>query len=199
MSDIKSLLEYRKKLKARKPDFIRQDAHKRPALGRKWRRPRGIQSKMRKHLHGYRKSVSTGYSSPRAVKGMHKSGLKPTVVQTLEGIKALGKGQGAVIGHVGMKRKLELLRYAAEKNIAVLNVKDPKAYLAKAEEDRKKTKEEKTSKLQEKKHRQEDLKKAAKAKEAEKKEGVEALTEEGKKEDKKEQVREAEKVLTKRE
>ena len=142
-------------LKAKKPDFIRQDTHKRPALGVKWRRPKGIQAKMRKHLHGYRKQVSTGYSSPRAVRGLHRSGLKEALVHTVEDMKTLDKTQGAVIGHVGLKRKLELLRYALEKKLTVLNVKDPQAFLKKVEEENKMRKEKKVSKIQEKKQKQE--------------------------------------------
>ena len=48
----------------RKPDFIRQDAHKKPKLGYKWRKPKGSDSKIRKHLKGYRVGVSVGWKKP---------------------------------------------------------------------------------------------------------------------------------------
>ena len=198
MSNTKALLDYRKHLKARKPAFIRQDAHKRPALGRKWRRPKGIQSKMRKHLHGYRRSVSTGYSSPRAVHSLHPSGLQGIVVKTLHELSAVNsKTQGAIIAHVGLKRKMELIQYTIDKKIPVLNVKDPAMYLKKIQEDLQKKKEQQTTKLKEKKTKENELKKVAteKAKETERKENAEAFAEEDKK---KEQVKEMEKVLTKR-
>ena len=54
----KDLLEFRKKIKAKKPNFIRQDAHKKGEIKKKWRRPKGLQSKMRLHKRGYRKSPS---------------------------------------------------------------------------------------------------------------------------------------------
>ena len=149
---------------------------------------------MRLNLHGYRRQVGTGFSSPNAVHGLHRSGLMPVIVRTAEELKALDvKTQGVIIGHVGMKRKLELLKLATEKKAAVLNVKDPAAFLKKVEEERKRRKETQTSRLQQKKQKQEELKKTAKAKEAEKEE---PSSEEDKK---KEQVKEAEKVLTKRE
>ena len=47
MAETKKLLELRKKIKGKKPNFIRQDAHKHKRLARKWRKPKGIQSKMR--------------------------------------------------------------------------------------------------------------------------------------------------------
>ncbi len=196
MSSTKTLLEWRKRLKAKKPDFIRQDAHKRPALGRKWRRPKGIQSKMRKHLHGYRRSVSTGYSSPRAVHGLHPSGMQPVLIHTIKDLKSIdSKIQGVVLAHVGMKRKTELLQYAIEKKITVLNIKDPAAYLKQVQQDRQKQKEEQSTKQKEKQQKSgESRKPEEKAKESvQKEEG--ALPEDEKK---KEQLKEMEKVLTKK-
>jgi len=65
---MKKLLELRKKIKQRKPEFIRQDAHKKAKLKRKWVRPRGIDSKIRLGLKGYGKKPSTGWSSPKGTK-----------------------------------------------------------------------------------------------------------------------------------
>ena len=193
MSALQSLLDYRKHLKRRKPDFIRQDAHKRPALGRKWRRPRGIQSKMRKNKRGYRASVSTGYSSPRAVHGLHPSGLRGVVVHTLRELQALDpKTQGATIAHVGLKRRIELLQHAVDKKIPVLNIKDAAAFLKKTDEERKQKREVQATKLQQKQKKHEELKKTAKAKEE--KQGTADLAPEEKK---KEAIKEMEKVLTK--
>ena len=193
MTTLKQALDYRRHIKSRKPDFIRQDAHKRPALGKKWRRPRGIQSKMRKHLHGYRRSVDTGYRSPVAIRGFHRSGLQGVLVMTLSELNSIDtKTQGAIIAHVGMKRKLELLRQAQAKKIPILNVKDAAAFLKKAEDAIKTGKEAKASKQQKKQAKVEEIKKQSKAKEAEKQEDT---TEEEKR---KEQVKEMEKVLTKK-
>ena len=47
-----SLLELRRAMKRKKPDFIRQDSHKKAGLGAKWRKPKGIHSKMRKKHKG---------------------------------------------------------------------------------------------------------------------------------------------------
>jgi len=194
MNTFQTLLAYRKHMKARKPDFIRQDEHKRPALGKKWRRPKGIQSKMRKNKRGYRASVTTGYSSPRLVRGLHPSGLRAIVIHTLNELNALDpKTQGAMLGHVGLKRKMELLRHAREKNIPVLNVKDVAGFIKKVEDERMQKRQEQTTKLQQKQKRQEELKKTAKEKEGKKEGGEETAPEEKKKE----QLKEMEKVLTK--
>ena len=67
-------LALRAQMKGKKPEFIRQDAHKKPGLGWKWRRPKGITSKMRLHLKGYRRIVKKGYRSPKDVRGLTKDG-----------------------------------------------------------------------------------------------------------------------------
>ena len=44
----KKILELRNARKAKKPDFVRQEAWRRPKLTIKWRQPKGGQSKLRK-------------------------------------------------------------------------------------------------------------------------------------------------------
>ena len=75
---IEKLLEIRKELKGRKPDFIRQDNNRRIRIGRqnRWRKPKGIHSKIRHHFKGRRKMPSPGFKSPAKVRWLHDSGLK---------------------------------------------------------------------------------------------------------------------------
>ena len=76
------LIELRKAIKEKKPIFIRQDNPKRKKLSYKWRKPKGIHSKIRHHFKGRRKMPSPGYKSPAAVRGFHSSGLKIVYVFT---------------------------------------------------------------------------------------------------------------------
>ena len=39
------LLKLRKRIKKKKPRFVRQDSHKKPKLKKKWKKPKGLQSK----------------------------------------------------------------------------------------------------------------------------------------------------------
>lgn len=121
-----SLLEIRKELKERKPDFIRQDYQRRKKLGRKlkWRKPKGIHSKIRHHFKGRRKMPSPGYKSPRKAKGLHSSGLRMVPVHSIEDIKKIKNGsEGAVISkNVGIKKKLGILKMAKEIEVKVLNL-----------------------------------------------------------------------------
>ena len=58
------LLELRNERKAKKPDFVRQEAWRRPKLAIKWRQPKGMQSKLRKKYRGkgkHRRTHHQGY------------------------------------------------------------------------------------------------------------------------------------------
>ena len=121
---IENLLEIRKELKERKPDFIRQDTHKRKKLSIKWRKPKGIHSKIRHHFKGRRKMPSPGYKSPGKVKNLHSSGFKIINIASVENLKEIKKeSEGIIISkNVGMEKKLKMLKMAKELDIRVLNL-----------------------------------------------------------------------------
>ena len=126
MEDIKKLLELRSKIKDKKPDFIRQDYQRRKRLGRKlkWRKPKGIHSKIRHQFKGRRKLPSPGYKSPILVRNLHSSGLKPINIHSLKDLeKIYPQSEGIIVSKsVGMKKKLELLKKANELKLSVLNL-----------------------------------------------------------------------------
>jgi len=190
---IENLLEIRRNIKERKPIFIRQDNPKRMKLNDKWRKPKGIHSKIRHRFKGRRKMPSPGYKSPRKVKGLHSSGLKIINVFSLDNLKGIKKeNEGIVVAkNVGMRKQLEIFRKAKQDNIKVLNLNvDEK--IKKIEEiiNSKKKKEAKEKKPEIKEEKQ---------KKKEKKEEVEKSTEENKTETKKDlEKKEKDKLLTKK-
>ena len=187
--ELKELLDIRRKLKGKKPNFIRQDAHKKLGIKRKWRRSKGIQSKMRLKKKGYRRSPSQGYRSSVKIRSLHRSGLKPVLVASLNNIKIKKESEGAVIGNsVGLKKRYEIVKKLEEMQIKILNIKDVKVYLKKIEDMLNVRKEEK-KKLKEKKEK----KKQEKSKKGEKL--SDKLTEEEKK---KEEKKKKDKLLTKK-
>lgn len=126
MSEIKELLEVRRELKERKPAFIRQDHQRRKRIGRRlrWKKPRGIHSKIRHHLKGRRKMPSPGYKSPSKVRGLHLSGMKIVNVSSAKEISNIKKEtEGIVISkQVGIKKRFEILKRAKELGIEALNI-----------------------------------------------------------------------------
>ena len=120
MSD---LSEIRKEKKARKPAFVSQDSWKRRLLPRKsWRRPRGLHSKMRLKKRGNPKSPSHGYRSPKAMRALTPFGTQAVVVSSVKGL-AIASGKDVIISStVGNRKKLEIIKAASEKKLAVLNL-----------------------------------------------------------------------------
>lgn len=197
--DKEKMMELRRRIKSRKPNFIRQDYGKIISLKRKWIKPRGLHSKLRLNRKGHRKNVSRGFGSPKEVKGLSREGLKPVLVGNEKQLKSIDASkEGIIILHIGLKNKISILKEAVAKKINVLNMKDPSAYLKKAEEEFKKRKDTKATADELKKKKKEDLKKKAeeKEKEAKKEKLEETLTDEEKKEQDK---KDKDKVLTQRE
>ena len=122
---IKKLLGLRKEISKRRPEFVMQDQHKRPDLQRRWRRPKGMHSKMRHGVWGRPASVNVGYRGPVAVRGLHDSGLIPVLVQNAEQVAGIdSKTQGAIIAHVGGRKKTQILQACKQKGITIFNVKN---------------------------------------------------------------------------
>jgi large subunit ribosomal protein L32e len=187
------LIQLRKKIKAKKPNFVRQDSHKQAEVKKNWRKPKGLQSKMRLRKKGYRKSVAVGYGSPKKVYGLHPKGLQSIIIKSIKEIENIDpKTQGIIISKtLGQKKKVELIKKAKEKAITILNVKDADKFLKQVEDKLKTKQEEKRAK---------EAEKAKKKKESEKKgEEKEKLDEKLSEDEKKEKEKEEkEKVLTKK-
>jgi len=67
----------------KKPRFRRQESWRYKRVGDRWRKPHGIDSKMRKKVKGWPVSPTTGYRSPKKTRGLHPSGFVETRVQSV--------------------------------------------------------------------------------------------------------------------
>ena len=174
-----------------KKEFTRQDAHKKVRLGNKWRRPKGLHSKMRIGFKGYNKSVSIGYGNPKSTRGLDKSGLKLIIIKSLKDLENIDAKKEciAVAKTIGIRKKVEILKHTMKKGIKVVNVKDVNKFLENVEEKIKKSKEEKEKLRKEKE---------AKKKEKEKKKTIEEKVEKTDEEKKEEEKKERDKLLTKK-
>lgn len=124
-ADTTRLLRLRRELDKHRPLFVRQAAHRYYRIGRdeSWRRPRGLQSKQRRH-YGYRSViVRVGYRSPAKTRGLVPSGFRPIIVRTTADIEKLDAARDAAIiaRTVGTRRRLTLEETARRLGIHVLN------------------------------------------------------------------------------
>ncbi|MEE8183265.1 MAG: 50S ribosomal protein L32e [Thermoplasmata archaeon] len=121
--ETKMLLKLREKQKRKRPAFRRQEWFRYKKLGKSWRKPRGLHSKMRKGLKYRPKMVSVGYRSPRKARGLHPSGFRDALIHNVKELEVLDpKTQAARIGHsVGTRKRVEIEARADEIGIRILN------------------------------------------------------------------------------
>ncbi len=166
-------IELRKEIKKRKPDFRRQDSHKKKRLSRTgYRKSRGLQSKVRLNKRGYVKKANLGYGSPKDAKNLHPSGLAPFVVENVKMLESIDAAKEGVIisGNVGMRNKIQIVKKAMELKLTLLNVKDPKSFIENAESLVKERKEKRTEIKKKQQKKEEKKKDNEKKKEKESKE-----------------------------
>ncbi len=119
------LIEVRKAVKRRKPNFKIQNSND-PAkrFAGRWKRPKGLQSKMRERRKGNPKSVEPGYGSPEPVRGTTPDGFFPVVVKNISELANIQEGCGVVISAgVGMLKRAAIAKAAIDKKLKPLNFK----------------------------------------------------------------------------
>ncbi|MFQ6050404.1 MAG: 50S ribosomal protein L32e [Candidatus Hydrothermarchaeota archaeon] len=112
-----------KKQRSKKPKFLRQEFHKRKKLDDSWRRPRGLQSKMRRRFKGRGAIPCSGYGSPKSEKGIHPSGYEDVLIHTISDLNDIDPETQAIriARGVGSKKKELIIEKAAEMGIRIIN------------------------------------------------------------------------------
>jgi len=128
-------LALRKRLKSKKPKFRRQESWRYKRVSEIWRKPRGMDSKMRKKKKGWPKSVEIGYRGPKAARGLHPSGYIEVLIHTVDDVEKVNpKTQAIRIAHtVGARKRIEITARSGEMDIHVLNPRAVEKPLAEEE------------------------------------------------------------------
>lgn len=116
-------LAIREAISSRRPAFKRQEWFRYSKLGDKWRKPKGIHSKMRRSLKHRPPLVRDGYRGPKEVRGLHPSGFMEVLVHNVGELEGVDPKVQAVrvSGTVGTKKRIDIEDRAEELGIRVLN------------------------------------------------------------------------------
>ncbi|GAA0515776.1 large subunit ribosomal protein L32e [Halorubrum aquaticum] len=106
-----------------KPQFNRQDYHKKKRIPTSWRKPRGGLSKQRRRMKAKGPVVEAGFRSPTASRDLHPSGFEEVRVHNTDDLEGVdGDVQAVRIASKVGGRKRELIEdEAEERGIRVLN------------------------------------------------------------------------------
>jgi len=123
LEEAKKAIKLRRKVKEKKPDFVRQESWRYDRVDESWRRPRGIDSKMRKEVKGWPARVKVGYRGPKEARGLHPTAYREVIVYNVYDLDRVNPKMEAIrIAHtVGAKKRAEILNRARELGIHVLN------------------------------------------------------------------------------
>ncbi|MBI4257884.1 MAG: 50S ribosomal protein L32e [Thaumarchaeota archaeon] len=121
--DLQQLLALRAQINSRRPRFIRQESWRYRRIRENWRKPRGIDSKMRMMVKGWPRIVKVGYRGPRAVRGLHPSGLREVLVSSIGELDKLNPKTDAArfSSTLGRRKRIDLFTKAKNLGIRVLN------------------------------------------------------------------------------
>jgi large subunit ribosomal protein L32e len=121
-------LKVRQRVKKNKPAFVRPESWRYVRLKENWRKPKGLDHKVRLMYKGWPPAAGSGYGGPKVGRHLHPSGYIEVLIHNLEELRKVDAATQAVrIAHtVGKRKKTRILAEARNKKIVVLNLREVK-------------------------------------------------------------------------
>lgn len=128
--------------------FLRRTWSRYSKLGKKrkkkqkWKKPTGRDNKMREKRRGYPAVVSIGYKKKKKL-------IKRIIVRNIKELDAVKKNEIVIIGKVGKKKKIEILKKAKGEKIKFQNINAEKFLKKNVKVEKEKVEEKKPEKKNE--------------------------------------------------
>eukprot|EP00756_Hemistasia_phaeocysticola_P009112 Hpha_TRINITY_DN14832_c0_g1::TRINITY_DN14832_c0_g1_i1::g.169343::m.169343/K02912/RP-L32e, RPL32; large subunit ribosomal protein L32e len=114
-------------LKKKANRFNRYHSDRYVRVSTSWRKPRGIDSYIRRRWRGTPKMARIGFGNDKRTRNLHPNGLKQFIVQNTKDLELLlmhNQKYAAVIGHaVGAQKRKDIMSRARELDVRVINAK----------------------------------------------------------------------------
>lgn len=162
------LIEKKKEIKKKKPNFRRVEAHRFKSLPDNWRKPKGHHSKVRRKERGHVRMPDSGMRTPVKLRHTDKEGRKIIRIKNVKDLQLLDEDSvGVVAKNLGLRRKAIIAEEVKkmQKSMHFINF-NPEQVL---EEVKRKLESAKKKRKMKKKEREEIKKKAKKPKKPKKK------------------------------
>ncbi|HLD62931.1 MAG TPA: eL32 family ribosomal protein [Candidatus Norongarragalinales archaeon] len=115
------MTEEKKNVVRKLPKFVRQNRAQKKRVGAAWRKPRGIDNKLRIKEKGYGFLPKIGFRTAKSDRGLHPNGLKEVLVCSMSGLASLKGVAVRFSATIGRKKKAVLVAEAKKLKLRILN------------------------------------------------------------------------------
>ncbi len=122
-SKLARLLELRRSVAESRPAFVRPESWRYVRLHPEWRKPKGLDNKVRKSIKGWPRRVKVGYRGPKSVRNYHPSGHPEVLVHNTDELSKVVPGKEVVRigGAVGARKRAAIMKRATELGLRIVN------------------------------------------------------------------------------